>query len=131
MDPEKIKEVTLNLLSNAVEFTPEKGVIEVVTEKCNGDLKNNNIRIKVRDNGVGIPSAIIDKIFDPYFTTKHKSDMHNGTGLGLFIASQNMSDHKGTIDVKSRVREGTEFILTLPINPSPEQYRDKEEENEN
>ncbi|MBW1766140.1 MAG: GAF domain-containing protein [Deltaproteobacteria bacterium] len=131
LDPEKIKEVTLNLLSNAVEFTPEKGVIEVVTEKCNGDLKNNNIRIKVRDNGVGIPSAIIDKIFDPYFTTKHKSDMHNGTGLGLFIASQNMSDHKGTIDVKSRVREGTEFILTLPINPSPEQYRDKEEENEN
>ncbi len=76
------------------------------------------IRIEIKDNGSGIPEDIIDKIFDPYFTTKHKSIMHSGTGLGLFIAHQNMQDHGGTIEVKSKVKEWTRFTLTLPISHS-------------
>jgi signal transduction histidine kinase len=76
------------------------------------------IRIEIKDNGSGIPQDIIDKIFDPYFTTKHKSIMHSGTGLGLFIAHQNMQDHDGTIDVKSKVKAGTTFTLTLPTSHS-------------
>ena len=59
---------------------------------------------------------MIDHVFDPYFTTKHKSSMHNGTGLGLFIAYQNMQDHGGTIDVKSNPDKGSVFTLTLPVN---------------
>ena len=72
------------------------------------------ICIEVRDNGIGIPPSDLNRIFEPYFTTKHKSSIHSGTGLGLFIAHQHMQDHGGTIEVKSKVNEGTTFVLTLP-----------------
>jgi signal transduction histidine kinase len=117
MDSEKIKQVILNLLSNAVEFTPEGGKIEVFTSNITEREKPQGIRIEIKDNGEGIPHSVIDKVFDPYFTTKQKSDMHSGTGLGLFIAHQNMKDHGGIIEVKSKVNEGTTFILNLPADP--------------
>jgi signal transduction histidine kinase len=118
MDSEKIKQVILNMLSNAVDFTPEKGRIEISTKKEFMDGKRESIRIEIKDNGIGISPSIMNKIFDPYFTTKHKSNMHNGTGLGLFIAHQNIQDHKGTIDVHSEVNKGTTFILNLLTDPS-------------
>ena len=116
MDAEKMKQVILNLLSNAVEITPEGGRIKLATRNDNEQGKPAMIRIEIQDNGSGIPQDIIDKIFDPYFTTKHKSIMHSGTGLGLFIAHQHMQDHGGTIDVRSKVKEGTTFTLTLPVS---------------
>jgi signal transduction histidine kinase len=118
IDQEKIKQVILNLLSNAIDFTGEGGKIEVQTARVNGKGNSENIRIWLRDTGSGIRAEMIDKIFDPYFTTKHKSDIHNGTGLGLFIAHQNIQDHGGTIEVRSKPDEGTTFIITLPFNPS-------------
>jgi signal transduction histidine kinase len=118
IDPEKMKQVLLNLLSNAVEFTPEGGKIEISTECHIEKGKPESIRIEIKDSGVGISASNIDKIFDPYFTTKHKSNMHDGTGLGLFIADQNMQDHGGIIEVRSKANEGTTFILTLPAEPS-------------
>jgi len=120
MDSEKMKQVVLNLLSNAVEFTPKGGKIKISTKYLSEDDKPECIQLEVRDNGIGIPQSMIDKVFDPYVTTKHKSDLHSGTGLGLFIAFQNMQDHGGTIEVKSEVDEGTTFILTLPTDPSSE-----------
>jgi signal transduction histidine kinase len=118
MDPEKIKQVILNLLSNAIEFTPNKGKIEIITTIQIDNGKEQKICLKINDTGTGIPDSIIHKVFDPYFTTKHKSSLHNGTGLGLFIAYQNMLDHRGTIEVESRVNEGTKFTLSLPASPS-------------
>ena len=118
MDSEKMKEVVLNLLSNAVEFTPEGGKIEFVTTHCIEKGKPATICIEIKDNGPGIPQSMIDNVFDPYFTTKHRSSMHNGTGLGLFIAYQNMQDHNGHIEVKSKVNEGSVFTLTLPVSNS-------------
>jgi len=117
MDPEKITQVILNILSNAVEFTPEGGKIEVVTTNHEENGKPSVIHIEIKDNGPGIDPTMVDKIFDPYFTTKHKSDMHSGTGLGLFIAHQNMHDHGGNIEVISNPDRGTVFLLTLP-NPT-------------
>ena len=114
MDPEKIKQVILNLLSNAIDFTPDKGKIELTTKKIMEHGKPETVQIEIKDNGPGIPQDIIDKIFDPYFTTRHKSSMHNGTGLGLFIAHKNMQDHGGTIEVKSKINKGTTFTLTFP-----------------
>ena len=116
MDSEKMKEVVLNLLSNAAEFTPEGGKIEFVTTHCIEKGKPATICIEIKDNGPGIPQSMIDNVFDPYFTTKHRSSMHNGTGLGLFIAYQNMQDHNGNIEVKSKVNEGSAFTLTLPVD---------------
>jgi signal transduction histidine kinase len=114
MDGDKMKEVILNLLSNAVEFTPEGGIIEIVTKLANESKKPAAIHIEIKDNGPGIPQSMIDNVFDPYFTTKHKSSMHSGTGLGLFIAYQNMQDHHGSIEVKSKVNEGSVFKVILP-----------------
>jgi len=118
MDTEKMKQVVLNLLANAIDFTPEGGKIKLVTRHFKERGKSSFVRIEVQDNGLGIPRSMIDKVFDPYFTTKHKSSMHKGTGLGLFISHQNMQDHGGTIEVKSKVDGGTTFILTLPENHS-------------
>ena len=117
MDSEKMKQVVLNLLSNALEFTPQDGKIEITTkhESENGDSRT--ISIEVSDDGVGIQPSDINKVFDPYFTTKHKSSMHKGTGLGLFITYQHVLDHRGTIEVKSKVNEGTTFLITLPMEP--------------
>lgn len=117
MDSEKMKQVILNLLSNAVEVSPEMGRIEVVTRNRVDPKGPKSICIEIRDNGIGIPPSMIDKIFDPYFTTKHKSSMHSGTGLGLFIAHQNIQDHRGTIEVRSVVNEGATFIVSLPPRP--------------
>jgi signal transduction histidine kinase len=115
LDSEKIKQVVLNLLSNAVDATPQNGRIEVLTRGSGvGHGEKKRVRVEIEDNGAGIPESMIDKIFDPYFTTKHKSNIHKGTGLGLFIAHQHMQDHEGGIEVKSTVNEGTTFILTFP-----------------
>ena len=113
-----MKQVVLNILSNAVDFTPEGGKIELITKNCAEKEKQAKVSIEIKDNGPGIPLAHIDRVFDPYFTTKHKSTVHSGTGLGLFIAHLNMQDHGGAIEVKSKVNEGTVFILNLPLNNS-------------
>ncbi|MBW1998561.1 MAG: GAF domain-containing protein [Deltaproteobacteria bacterium] len=118
LDAEKMKQVIINLLSNAVEFTPEGGKIEITTQRITRDGRTQGFRLEIKDNGLGIEEANIDKIFDPYFTTKLKSSLHNGTGLGLFITYQNVRDHGGTIEVKSKVNEGTSFILNFPSYPS-------------
>ena len=118
LDSEKMKQVILNLLSNAVEFTPMDGRIEIAT-RCRAKRGHKKlVRVEIRDSGMGIPASMMDKIFEPYFTTKHRSTMHNGTGLGLFIAHQNMLDHGGTIEVQSKESEGAAFILTLPSAPA-------------
>jgi signal transduction histidine kinase len=115
MDSEKMKQVILNILSNAVDYAPEKGKIVVRTEYFIHKEKTKCIRIEIKDNGPGISPFNIEKVFDPYFTTKHKSSLHSGTGLGLFIAHQNIEDHGGGIDVESKVNEGATFTITLPI----------------
>lgn len=118
MDFEKMKEVILNILSNAVEYTPENGTIEILTSKCIMDGEIKGVQTEIQDNGTGIPKHMIDKIFDPYFTTKHRSAIHNGAGLGLFIAYENMQIHKGSIEVKNRDNnKGTVFTITMPVAP--------------
>lgn len=118
MDSEKMKQVILNLISNAIDFTPDNGKIELTTKKTMGDKKSESVQIEIKDNGPGIPESLINKIFNPYFTTRHKSSIHNGTGLGLFIAHKNMQDHGGTIEVRSKVNEGAVFILSFPNTSS-------------
>jgi signal transduction histidine kinase len=119
MDSEKVKQVILNLLANALDFTPQGGKIEVITRHQQEKDGHRRALIEVKDSGVGIPVSDINRVFDPYFTTKHKSNMHKGTGLGLFIAYQHVQDHRGTIEVRSKVNEGTTFLITLPAEPSP------------
>jgi signal transduction histidine kinase len=125
--PQDIGRVLLNLVNNAFYAANErhktqgeshKPLVSVQTKKLNG-----NVEIRVSDNGSGIPQNIIDKIFQPFFTTKPTGQ---GTGLGLSLAYDIITkEHKGTIKVESKVDEGnpdnfgkdagTTFIINLPV----------------
>ncbi|MDP9229400.1 MAG: HAMP domain-containing histidine kinase, partial [Bacteroidota bacterium] len=84
-----------------------KAIVLVETKKI-----NNNIEIKVTDNGDGIPQKIVDKIFQPFFTTKPTGQ---GTGLGLSLAYDINKAHGGEIKVETKEGEGAEFIVQLPV----------------
>ena len=75
--------------------------------------ENGNIVIKVEDNGNGIPQKVIDKIFQPFFTTKPTGQ---GTGLGLSLSYDIIKAHGGEIKVETKEGEGSEFIIQLPLN---------------
>lgn len=103
-DRTKLKRVLLNLFINAIQAMGNKGVLEIYS------YKNDNIFIEVVDNGQGIEDKYLDKIFNPFFSTRS-----NGTGLGLAIVTNIIEQHNGTIIVQSVVEQGTKFILTLPF----------------
>ncbi len=105
IDARFIKQALLNLIKNAVSAMPEGGVLRVRTRRT-GD----EVLITVSDSGVGIPENIMDKIFEPYFTTKPF-----GTGLGLTIVFKIVKEHFGDISVSSRPGEGTTITIALPI----------------
>jgi two-component system sensor histidine kinase HydH len=107
IDKDEMKKALLNILRNGVEVTPsgEKMWIE-----AKGQKSENEIHIKIRDSGPGIPKENVSKIFQPYFTTKQK-----GAGLGLAIAYRIVSDHRGKIEVQSQEGKGTTFIIKLPL----------------
>ena len=110
--PSQLNQVFMNLLGNAIDALlsqPEqsKKVIVIRTE-----VNNEQVSIRIRDNGPGIPSENKDKIFQPFFTTK---PVGQGTGLGLPICRQIIEKHQGTLEVISEPNEGTEFVITLPI----------------
>ena len=106
--PGKLNQVLMNIIANAIDAIPDKGEITITTEH-----KDNDVVIRIKDNGMGIPDEIKSKIFEPFFTTK---DVGSGTGLGLSISFGIIRDHGGRIDVKSDVGKGAEFIITVPIN---------------
>ena len=105
----RLNQVITNLISNAVdsisEKTPPTGVISI---RANQDEKF--VFIEVEDNGIGIPDRTINKIFDPFYTSK---PVGSGTGLGLSISKTIIQDHKGTLDVESIEGQGTKFILKM------------------
>jgi signal transduction histidine kinase len=111
-DPVQLKEVFLNIVSNAGEAMPEGGKMMVSSRFNNG---GGNVEVSIRDTGLGIPAENLNKIFMPFFTTKK---IGQGTGLGLAIAYGIVKMHRGSIDVESKPREGTTFVVKLPLgNP--------------
>ena len=114
LDAKKIKQTILNILSNAIETTPPQGKVEIFTSISKHDNSKRQIEIEIRDSGPGIPPEIEEEIFDPYFSTKHKSKLHKGTGLGLFIAHQNIQAHDGTIEINREYTDGASFKISIP-----------------
>jgi PAS domain S-box-containing protein len=104
-DERYMKQALLNLIKNAIAAMPEGGKLTVKTEGA-----DTEIRIAVRDTGIGIPEENLPKIFEPYFTTKE-----TGSGLGLTLVFKIIREHKGEVAVTSREGEGTCFIITLPV----------------
>jgi len=107
--PGHLNQVFLNMLLNAIQAIEKEGNIWIST-----DLKNDNIVIKFKDDGIGIPKKNIDRLFEPFFTTK---PIGTGTGLGLSISYGIIQEHGGGIKVKSKKKNGTTFIISIPYKP--------------
>ena len=105
----QLNQVFMNLLVNAAHAIPEKGEIVISTDHS----VDGCVRIRIADNGVGIPEENLQRLFEPFFTTK---PIGKGTGLGLSIAYGIIGKHHGNIEVSSVVGQGTTFTVTLPID---------------
>jgi signal transduction histidine kinase len=111
--PGKLNQVFLNIISNAIYAVQKKfgenagGEIAIVTSH-----NEENVFIKIKDNGTGMDAQTQKKVFEPFFTTK---DVGEGTGLGMSIAYNTIKKHNGQITINSTPNEGTEFILQIPV----------------
>jgi two-component system, NtrC family, sensor kinase len=105
-DAGQIQQAVLVLLVNATEAMPHGGTLQVATE-----LQDGQVRIRVRDSGIGIPPEVLPQIFEPFFTTKEEQQR---TGLGLAVARSIVEQHGGEITVASIPGQGTEFVVALP-----------------
>jgi signal transduction histidine kinase len=115
--PQDIGRVLLNMVNNAffaVSVQSRKGIPDYVPTVIVTTRKlKNAVEIRVKDNGAGIPGNLLDKIFQPFFTTKPTGE---GTGLGLSLSYDIISKgHNGKLDVETREGIGTEFIIELPL----------------
>jgi PAS domain S-box-containing protein len=110
VDRENMERVILNLLSNAVKFSKEKGEIYVTISDI-GD----RVRISVKDNGIGIPKKMQEKIFERFVQSESLfTRAHEGSGIGLSLVKSIVEAHSGQIYVKSKANRGSEFIVELP-----------------
>jgi len=111
--PAQLNQVFMNILDNAIDALITQGeparkqiVIQTVM------VESDQVQVRIRDNGPGIPESIKERVFDPFFTTK---DVGKGTGLGLSICYQIIEKHKGKISVISSPGQGTEFVVKIPV----------------
>jgi signal transduction histidine kinase len=109
--PGRLSQVFMNIISNAIQAIPGKGTIQITTHYY---AKVQSISISIKDSGKGISPDNIPNVFEPFFTTK---EVGKGTGLGLSISYNIIQRHKGEIKVNSELNKGTEFIITLPVEP--------------
>jgi two-component system NtrC family sensor kinase len=116
---DQIKQVLLNLLLNAAEAMPEGGTITVSTRYgrlAERGMPFDSVRIEVRDTGVGIDEETQARIFEAFFSTKTQK----GTGLGLWVSHGIVQGHGGTMKVRSKLGQGTTFVIALPVAGPPE-----------
>ena len=105
-----IERVILNIISNAIKYTPENGVIKAYV-----GFVYNDAYIKVIDNGIGIPEKDLSRIFERFYRVdKARTREMGGTGLGLSIAKEILNQNNGSIDIKSEVGKGTEVVIRIP-----------------
>ena len=110
-NPDRIEQVLINIVTNAIKYTPQNGIVRITTIHM-----YNSITVKVKDTGIGIPQKDIEHIFERFYRVdKARSREMGGTGLGLAIAKEIVEAHDGTIEIKSKEGSGTEVVITLPL----------------
>lgn len=119
IDENRMKQVILNVVLNAMQAMPEGGTLKVRTvlrkKRADGVTKPGEVNLELADTGPGIPSSAMWKLFDPFFTTKE-----GGTGMGLSIVDSIMRQHGGKVSIDSAPGKGTSVVLHLPVNdPEP------------
>lgn len=116
-DRDKLEQLLYNIISNSIKYTPNCGKIEVFAGKI-----FNDVYIKITDNGIGIPEKDLSRIFERFYRVdKARSREQGGTGLGLAISKGIIDAHGGTVKITSKVGQGTEVLITLPILQPEEQ----------
>jgi two-component system, NtrC family, sensor histidine kinase AtoS len=105
-DPMQLQQIFMNLLLNAADAMPEGGTLVLETTSDDG---SGMLQVKISDTGTGVDAAVINNIFQPFFTTKSK-----GTGLGLAITKRLVEENEGQISIESKASGGAAFIITLP-----------------
>ena len=109
-DMDGIERVVLNILTNSIKYTPENGTIKIYV-----GFVYNDAYIKVIDNGIGIPEDDLNRIFERFYRVdKARTREMGGTGLGLSIAKEILDQNNSSIDIKSKVGEGTEVVIRIP-----------------
>ena len=109
-DKDGIERVILNVLSNSIKYTGEGGTIKIYV-----GFVYNDAYVKIIDNGIGIPEEDLNRIFERFYRVdKARTRAMGGTGLGLSIAKEILDKNNGRIDIKSKVHEGTEVVITIP-----------------
>ncbi len=106
-DPQQLRQIFLNLLLNAAEAMPKGGALHLKTFH---DTSTGTIGVRISDSGTGIEERVMDRLFQPFFTTKH-----HGTGLGLAIIKRLIEQHEGTITVANNPDQGAAFTISFPI----------------
>jgi len=119
VDPDRLSQVVGNLLANAIKYSPEGGNVEVRAEALRGD-----VRIVVRDSGLGIPREDQAHIFTKFFRGRAAASGIPGTGLGLAVARQIVEAHGGVIGFASEEGRGTTFWIELPAHRAADEQRD-------
>jgi two-component system phosphate regulon sensor histidine kinase PhoR len=114
-DGEKLTQVLLNLLDNAVKYTPESGSVEVEV-----DRDEEGFLVRVADTGVGIPASDLQRIFERFYRVdRARSRDLGGTGLGLSIVKHIVEAHRGRVVVESQLGHGSTFTVHLPRAEEP------------
>jgi len=109
-DRDKVSQIIVNLLSNALKYTPEGGTVGIELS-----VSDREVKIIVRDNGSGISAEDLPYIFERFYRAdKSRNRSTGGSGIGLTIAKSLVEAHNGKIEVKSELGKGTEFIVSLP-----------------
>jgi len=118
INQESIERVIINLLTNAIKYTPVGGKIEIQARHL---IDSNEMRVDVKDNGIGIPEECLEHIFDRFYRVERKVHTIKGTGLGLTIVKKIIEKHNGRVTVESSLGQGSTFSFYLPLVPAIEQ----------
>jgi signal transduction histidine kinase len=126
-DSQLIREIILNLIQNAIQYSYPKSAVKVTVVE-EGDY----VKIKISDKGIGISSNDIPFLFDKFYRGKNSSISQQGSGLGLYLVKYFIELHEGRIHVESVLNQGTHFTVWLPMEQKQshlEEMRDLEEQN--
>ncbi len=110
-DKDGIERVILNILSNSIKYTPDGGKIDIYV-----GYVHNDAYVKIKDTGIGIPKNDLERIYERFYRVdKARSRQLGGTGLGLSIAKEIIEKNNGSINIKSKVDDGTEVVIQIPV----------------